>query len=76
MVLGDHKADKNVGIFFESKSEQSVREHNDGQKAGSQASWVDKLATRMVGTGSEHGDKGFENGIAYPADDYDDDDDD
>ena len=62
-----------MGIFFESKSEQAVREHNEGEKAGSQSSAVDRMAHNMVGSGSDAYDKGFENGMNYPASDDDDD---
>lgn len=59
----------NMGVFSESDSERAVREHNEGQDAGSKADGVDKFAHRVWGsTGySEAYNRGWENGVNNPA---------
>src|ERR1051326_2711663 len=58
-----------MGILSESESERAVRENNDGQKAGSQATALDKVVHRIGGnTGySDAYNKGWENGVNNPA---------
>ena len=60
-----------MGFFGESESEREIREHNEGQEAGSKASLVEQLGQslfRGIGT-SEAYDKGFDNGVKNPSED-------
>ena len=67
-----------MGIFSESESEKAIREHNQGQKDGSQADFWDKIAHRIGGNPgcSDAYNAGWDNGVDNPASDDDDDDDD
>jgi len=62
-----------MGIFSESDSERAVREHNEGQDAGSKAGPVDKFVHRMadsMGRGySDAYNKGWEHGVNNPSKD-------
>jgi hypothetical protein len=56
----------NTLFGIETESERQVREHNEGQKDGSQAGSLDKISHRLSGGGSEHYNKGWENGENHP----------
>ena len=62
-----------MGIFFPSPEEDAIREHNQGQKDGSQASGLDHLVHSLDVWSSEAYDKGWKNGVENPASDDDDD---
>ncbi len=66
-----------MGIFSESESEREVREHNEGQKDGSQADVLDKIVHNVrPGGGSDAYKAGYDNGVENPASDDDEDDED
>ena len=52
--------------WFESESGRKVREHNEGQEAGSKAGFIDELAASLTRgmKGNEAWDEGFLNGAA------------
>ncbi len=66
-----------MGFFSESESEREQREHNEGQKDGSEAGPLDKFVHNVrPGGGSDAYNAGWDNGVENPASDDDDDEDD
>ena len=57
-----------MGIFSESDSERSIREHNEGQKAGARATNLDKVVHNLGGDSGRSAayNAGWDNGIANP----------
>jgi hypothetical protein len=57
--------------LFETDAERKQREHNEGQEAGSKASWLDRVIFAQVPIGSDEWREGFKNGAENPKKDDD-----
>jgi hypothetical protein len=55
--------------WFETEEQRMIREHNEGQEAGSKAGFLDQLLHDNIESflGTTEYDKGYHNGVANPS---------